>query len=130
MSILHKFYLYPVPYLLNIFRFLQKNMPFPAFDMSEYNSPEFTRYAAAHKSPNGADDARPTALQIIKDEELGGTLYSNFNLSHTKLTGSTGKLTNEVILITGCSRPQSHRRAHLLHRTRPDRRRKSPRPHS
>ncbi|KIW14168.1 hypothetical protein PV08_06949 [Exophiala spinifera] len=42
-------------------------------------------YAAAHKRPRGAGDARPTALQIIKD---------NDRLS---------KLSDLVILITGCS---------------------------
>lgn len=44
-----------------------------------------TKYAAAHKSPNGPGDSRPTALQIIQDEQL------------------EGKLTDKVILITGCS---------------------------
>jgi NAD(P)-dependent dehydrogenase (short-subunit alcohol dehydrogenase family) len=44
-----------------------------------------SKYAAAHESPNGPGDARPTALQIIKDEQLEG--------------GLAGK----VILITGCS---------------------------
>ena len=44
-----------------------------------------TKYAAVHESPNGPGDARPTALQIIEDENL------------------TGKLVGKVILITGCS---------------------------
>ncbi|MCJ1231466.1 hypothetical protein MMC12_008143 [Toensbergia leucococca] len=44
-----------------------------------------TRYAAAHASPNGAGDSRPTALQIINDE------------------GLEGKLKGKIILITGCS---------------------------
>ncbi|KAI9730210.1 MAG: hypothetical protein M1834_005974 [Cirrosporium novae-zelandiae] len=44
-----------------------------------------SKYAAAHASPKGPGDARPTALQIIKDE------------------GLEGKLTDEVIFITGCS---------------------------
>lgn len=43
------------------------------------------KYQAAYKSPNGAGDARPTALQIIKDENL------------------EGKLADKVIFITGCS---------------------------
>ncbi|OKL60058.1 hypothetical protein UA08_04732 [Talaromyces atroroseus] len=42
-------------------------------------------YAAAHLSTKGPGDARPTALQIIKDENL------------------EGKLSDKVILITGCS---------------------------
>lgn len=44
-----------------------------------------SRYAEAHKSPQGPGDARPTALDIIKDEEL------------------EGKLADKVFLITGCS---------------------------
>lgn len=43
------------------------------------------RYAAAHTPPHGPGDARPTALQIIKDE------------------GLEGKLPDKTILITGCS---------------------------
>lgn len=44
-----------------------------------------TKYIAAHESPNGPGDSRPTAYQIIQDEQL------------------EGKLTDKVILITGCS---------------------------
>ncbi|KAM0198499.1 hypothetical protein ACHAPI_004023 [Fusarium lateritium] len=44
-----------------------------------------SRYAAAHKQPQGPSDARPTALQIIQDE------------------GVEGKLQGQVILITGTS---------------------------
>lgn len=44
-----------------------------------------SRYAAAHVSPQGPGDARPTALQIVKDEGLGG------------------KLTDKVMVITGGS---------------------------
>ncbi|KAK3324438.1 hypothetical protein B0T19DRAFT_230508 [Cercophora scortea] len=43
------------------------------------------RYAEAHASPKGPGDARPTALQIIKDE------------------GLEGKLSDKVMLITGTS---------------------------
>ena len=43
------------------------------------------RYAEAHASPKGADDARPTGLNIIKDNDL------------------EGKLSDKVVLITGCS---------------------------
>ncbi|OQV05355.1 hypothetical protein CLAIMM_10112 [Cladophialophora immunda] len=42
-------------------------------------------YAAAHRRPNGPGDARPTAVQIIKDNDR------------------TSKLGDLVILITGCS---------------------------
>ncbi|KAI1187889.1 hypothetical protein F5B17DRAFT_397629 [Nemania serpens] len=44
-----------------------------------------SRYADAHKSTNGPGDARPTALQIIQDQQL------------------TGQLAGKVILVTGCS---------------------------
>lgn len=44
-----------------------------------------SRYQAAHKAPNGPGDARPTALDIVKDE------------------GLEGKLGDKVALITGCS---------------------------
>ncbi|OBT39608.1 hypothetical protein VE00_10747 [Pseudogymnoascus sp. WSF 3629] len=44
-----------------------------------------SRYAEAHSNPGGPGDARPTALQIIKDE------------------GVEGKLTGKVIVITGTS---------------------------
>jgi hypothetical protein len=42
------------------------------FAMSDYNTAEFTRYADVHKQTNGAGDARPTALQIVKDNNLEG----------------------------------------------------------
>ncbi|KAH7230213.1 uncharacterized protein BKA55DRAFT_545505 [Fusarium redolens] len=44
-----------------------------------------SRYAEAHVNPQGAGDARPTALQIVKDE------------------GLEGKLSDKVIFITGVS---------------------------
>ena len=43
------------------------------------------RYVEIHNSPTGFGDARPTALQIIQDEDL------------------IGKLSGSVILVTGCS---------------------------
>ncbi|KAI0535719.1 hypothetical protein GGR58DRAFT_428831 [Xylaria digitata] len=44
------------------------------------------RYREAHRNPKGPGDARPTALQIIKDEQR-----------------EDGSLGDKVILITGCS---------------------------
>ncbi|KAI0911615.1 hypothetical protein F4823DRAFT_623384 [Ustulina deusta] len=44
------------------------------------------RYRTAHKNPKGPGDARPTALQIIRDEQR-----------------EDGSLRDKVILITGCS---------------------------
>ncbi|KAF2795026.1 short-chain dehydrogenase [Melanomma pulvis-pyrius CBS 109.77] len=43
------------------------------------------RYTATHVSPNGAGDARPTALEIVKDNDL------------------EGKLTGKIIVVTGTS---------------------------
>jgi NAD(P)-dependent dehydrogenase (short-subunit alcohol dehydrogenase family) len=43
------------------------------------------RYAAAHQTPKGPGDSRPTAVQIIKDEDM------------------EGKLSGKVILVTGTS---------------------------
>ncbi|OBS24501.1 hypothetical protein FPOA_05042 [Fusarium poae] len=43
------------------------------------------RYVAVHKAANGPGDARPTAVQIIKEENL------------------EGKLKDHVVFITGCS---------------------------
>jgi NAD(P)-dependent dehydrogenase (short-subunit alcohol dehydrogenase family) len=56
---------------------LQTSNPVPSTKMS--------RYASAFASPAGPGDARPTALQIIKDE------------------GVEGKLVGKVIVITGIS---------------------------
>jgi len=44
-----------------------------------------TRYESAHQKPNGPGDGRPTACQIIEDEQL------------------RGKWTNKTVLITGYS---------------------------
>jgi NAD(P)-dependent dehydrogenase (short-subunit alcohol dehydrogenase family) len=44
-----------------------------------------SRYAESHKDPQGAGDARPTAYQIVKDNDL------------------EGKLTGKVALVTGAS---------------------------
>jgi NAD(P)-dependent dehydrogenase (short-subunit alcohol dehydrogenase family) len=44
-----------------------------------------SRYAATHIKPKGPGDARPTAIQIVKDEER------------------IGDLKGKVVLITGCS---------------------------
>lgn len=44
-----------------------------------------SRYAEAHAKPNGPGDARPTSMQIIKDE------------------GAEGKLKGRAVVITGTS---------------------------
>ncbi|KAK7425607.1 hypothetical protein QQZ08_007930 [Neonectria magnoliae] len=48
-------------------------------------SEQASRYADAHLIPNGPGDARPTALEIISDEQMQSAL------------------TEKVVLITGCS---------------------------
>jgi NAD(P)-dependent dehydrogenase (short-subunit alcohol dehydrogenase family) len=68
--------------------------------MNDYTSPEFTRYVSVHEHPNGEGDARPTGLQIIKDEALEGS--TAVHLTEPPLT-SSGQLAGKTILITGCS---------------------------
>lgn len=47
--------------------------------------PPLASYAKQHEYPNGVDDDRPTAMQIVQDE------------------GLEGKWKGRVVLITGCS---------------------------
>lgn len=70
--------------------------------MSTYDEPEFTRYAAAHKQINGPGDARPTALQIVNDNNLEGLLLIDLGAC-TWTDRFIGALTDKTILITGCS---------------------------
>ncbi|KAI8651270.1 hypothetical protein NCS55_01370800 [Fusarium keratoplasticum] len=59
-------------------------------------------YANDHLNPNGPDDARPTALKIIRDEDLDG------------------KLTGKVFLITGCTSGIGIEIARAIHATGAD----------
>lgn len=58
-----------------------------------------SRYADAHLNRSGPDDARPTALQIVKDE------------------GRLGTMSDKVFLITGCSSGFGVETARALHAT-------------
>jgi NAD(P)-dependent dehydrogenase (short-subunit alcohol dehydrogenase family) len=71
--------------------------------MADYNDPEFTRYAEVHKHWNGPGDARPTALQIVEDDNLQGCSAHSQLRYHRTTDSVAGKLTDKVILITGCS---------------------------
>ena len=55
------------------------------FAFDRYGAMANSKYAAAHENVAGPGDARPFALQIIKDQEM------------------LGKLKSKVMLITGCS---------------------------
>ena len=69
-----------VPSILARFISLQKTLvPRTISTMS------FDRYADVHKDTNGPGDARPTALQIVEDDDL------------------VGKLSDKVMFITGTS---------------------------
>ncbi|RSM02791.1 hypothetical protein CDV31_010750 [Fusarium ambrosium] len=59
-------------------------------------------YANDHLNPNGPNDARPTALKIIRDE------------------GLDGKLTGKVFLITGCTSGVGVEIARAIHATGAD----------
>jgi NAD(P)-dependent dehydrogenase (short-subunit alcohol dehydrogenase family) len=58
-----------------------------------------SRYSEAHANPQGAGDARPTALQIINDEDL------------------LGRMTDKVFFITGCSSGIGIETVRALHAT-------------
>lgn len=51
------------------------------------------RYTEAHANPQGAGDARPTALQIVKDEGVEGKLGSKVIV----LTGATSGIVSQIL---------------------------------
>jgi NADPH:quinone reductase-like Zn-dependent oxidoreductase len=62
-------------------------------------APITSRYISAHISPQGPGDARPTAMQIIKDEDL------------------IDKLVGKTILVTGANDTTGLETARALHMT-------------
>ena len=73
----------------------------PAILLSDYQlaMAPTSRYAAAHASPKGAGDARPTAMDIVKNENL------------------EGKLSDKVIIVTGGSSGIGIETVRALHAT-------------
>lgn len=65
-------------HLLHIPRYLHPNLD--CLKMMDSNAAEFKRYAAVHENPKGAGDGRPTALQIIKDNDLEGKLIGKVGM--------------------------------------------------
>jgi NAD(P)-dependent dehydrogenase (short-subunit alcohol dehydrogenase family) len=61
-----------------------------------------SRYAAAHINPQGAGDARPTALQIIDDENLEGKLFGKV-IVITGATSGIGLETARALSATGAT---------------------------
>jgi NAD(P)-dependent dehydrogenase (short-subunit alcohol dehydrogenase family) len=59
-------------------------------------------YANDHRDPNGPGDARPTALKIVRDQNLDG------------------KLNGKVFLITGCTSGLGLETARAIHATGSD----------
>jgi NAD(P)-dependent dehydrogenase (short-subunit alcohol dehydrogenase family) len=63
-------------------------------------APITSRYAAAHISPNGIGDARPTALQVVQDEGLIDGLGGKTFLV-TGANDTTGLETARALHMTG-----------------------------
>ncbi|KAI0400141.1 short chain dehydrogenase [Xylaria palmicola] len=59
-----------------------------------------SRYTASHQSPSGPGDARPTALQIIEDEGLGGNMKDKVFLV-TGASSGIGVETGRAFAATG-----------------------------
>ncbi|KAF2015360.1 NAD(P)-binding protein [Aaosphaeria arxii CBS 175.79] len=61
-----------------------------------------TKYEAAHQAPNGPGDARPTAQQILEDEQLQGK-WSDKTILITGTSSGIGIETARVLLETGAT---------------------------
>jgi NAD(P)-dependent dehydrogenase (short-subunit alcohol dehydrogenase family) len=60
------------------------------------------RYADVHKSPKGPGDARPTAIQVIKDEGLGNGFIDKKTLI-TGVFSGIGVEAAKALFITGAT---------------------------
>ncbi|KAM9874515.1 short-chain dehydrogenase [Verticillium dahliae] len=61
-----------------------------------------SRYAEAHKTPQGPGDARPTAVQIVKDQEAEGKLVGQ-NIVITGASSGIGIETARALALTGAN---------------------------
>lgn len=68
--------------------------------MSTTSSPNMSRYASVHKNPQGPGDACPTALQIIKDNDLLNALSGKVALI-TGISSGIGAETAKALAATG-----------------------------
>lgn len=65
-------------------------------------SANMSRYAAAHASPQGPGDARPTALQIVQDEKLENKISEKVMVI-TGVTSGIGLETARALAATGAT---------------------------
>lgn len=62
-----------------------------------------TRYAAVHQSPQGPGDARPTARQVLRDENLDSGQLTGENVFITGVSSGLGAETAKVLFLTGAT---------------------------
>lgn len=62
-----------------------------------------TRYAAVHQSPQGPGDARPTALQVLRDENFDSDHLAGKSIFITGVSSGLGAETAKVLFLTGAT---------------------------
>lgn len=62
-----------------------------------------TRYAAVHEQPEGHGDARPTALQIIEDENLHNGQLTGKTILVTSVSSGIGVEVVKALFVTGAT---------------------------